>query len=430
MTNCVIDVNDFELRACVGNGAIVSSPGYACAVDGQVELGARALAQAQLHPRTTENRYWRDLGTTPLPHFGKRVRHHADLAWLHLAQLRSLAGACDGVVFAVPGSFSHEQLSLLLGVAPAAKLQPLALVDSAVAAAAAALGPGRWAHVDLQQHQAVVTVLEVGAEVRRGAVEVLPGLGVNALRAACVRAVTRCFVAHCRFDPLHHAETEQLLYDQLPRWLEGLATSPEINVHLAWRGARFDTRLSRATIAEAVTPLLARLRAALPAGLMPVASHRLAAQPGYAEVFGATPALSPRAVFDGLRIPPPAAAASAGLRLVSALRACENPSILAPTSPGGTLATHVLDHHLAWALSRAPLYLLARGGCARVPDPLAWCSVTLGAHGAELTTQDARVRVNGQAVVGRHPLAAGDQITFTGGAALFTLIAVHGADDA
>ncbi|HMM76565.1 MAG TPA: hypothetical protein PJ986_12705 [Gammaproteobacteria bacterium] len=428
MTNCVVDVNDFELRARIGDGEIASSPGYACAVDGQVELGARALAQAQLHPRTTENRFWRDLDTAPLTHFGKRVRHHADLVWLHLEHLRGLLGHVDGAVFAVPGSLSHEQLSLLLGVAPAAKLKPIALVDSAVAAGAAALGPGQWAHVDLQQHQAVVTVLEVGAEIRRGTVEVLPGLGINALRAACVRAVTRAFVAHCRFDPLHHAETEQLLYDQLARWIELLARSPEINVQLTWRGGRFDTRLSRATIAEAATPLLARLRAALPASLMPVASHRLAAQPGYAEVFGATPVLSPRAVFDALRAPPPGA--GNGIRLVTSMRACESPTILAPAQPGAAAATHVLDHHLAFALSRAPLYLLARGGCTRTPEPLAWCSIALGAHGAELTTQDARVRVNGQAVVGRIPLAAGDQITFTGAAALFTMIAVQGADDA
>ncbi len=428
MTICVFDVNDFELRAAVDGGTLIASPGYACAIDGRVELGTRARAQAQLHPRTTENRFWRDLDTTPIAHFGTRVRHHADLVWLHLEHLRQQLGPLGDVVFAVPGSLSHAQLALLLGVAPAAKLKPAALVDSAVAAGAAALGPGHWAHVDLQQHQAVVTALDVAAEVRRGAVEVLPGLGINALCAACVRAVTRAFVTHCRFDPLHHADTEQLLYDELPRWLALLATSPEINVQITWRGRRCDTRLSRTAIIEAVQPLLSRLRAALPAGLMPVASHRLAAQPGYAEIFGSTPALAPRAVFDALRRPP--ASAGDGIRLVTSLPACDTPAIVAPARAAASAATHVLDHHHACALSRTPLYLLARGGFAKTPDALSWCSLALGAHGAELTTQDARVRVNGQAVVGRIPLAAGDQITFTGAPALFTLIAVRPVDDA
>lgn len=428
MSHCVIDVNDFELRAAVGAHPVVSSPGYAGAIDGRIELGARALAQAQLHPRTTENRFWRDLGTATPTRFGKRARHHADLVWLHLEHLRRLVGNVDGAIFAVPGSLSHEQLSLLLGVAPAAGLKPLALIDSAVAAGAAALGAGGWAHIDLQQHQAVVTVLEVGSEVRRGAVEVLPGLGVNALRAACVRAITQAFVAHCRFDPLHHAATEQLLYDRLPEWIERLASSAEISVQLAWRERRFDTRLARAALVQATAPLLTRLRAALPANLMPVASHRLAAQPGFAEVFAATPALAANAVFDALRGAP--ARATDALRLVTALPATGAPSVLPPAPARAAAATHVLEHPCAYPLSHTPLYLLPRGGCARTPDPQTWCSVALGAHGAELVAQDARVRVNGRAVVGRIPLVAGDQITFAGAATLFTLIAVRGGDDA
>lgn len=428
MTNCVIEINDFELRAMNAAGAVTSSPGYASAVDGNIDVGAAALTQAQVHPRTTENRFWRDLNTAPIHHFGKRARHHGDLAYLHLEHLRKLAGQPAEAVFAVPGSLSHEQLALLLGIAQACRLKPLALVDSAVAAAAAALGSGHWAHVDLQQHQAVVTTLEVDTAVRRGAVEVLPGLGINAIRTACVQAITRAFVAHCRFDPLHHAATEQLLHDQLPRWLELLATSPEISVQLAWRGTRFDTRIARSTLVTAVAPLLTRLRAALPAGLRHVASHRLAQQPGYVDTFGATPVLDAGAVFAGLRQPLPS---TDGIRLVTTLPACSTPSITAPIARGATAATHVLDHHTAAALSRTPLHLLARGGFAQAADPLAWCSVALGASGvAELTTQDDRVRVNGQAVSGRVPLAAGDQITFSGAAALFTMIAVLPADAA
>ena len=57
MATCVIDVNDFELRAAVGGEVVAASPGYASAADGQVELGDRAQAQAQLHPRATENRF-------------------------------------------------------------------------------------------------------------------------------------------------------------------------------------------------------------------------------------------------------------------------------------------------------------------------------------------------------------------------------------
>ncbi len=432
MATCVIDVNDFELRAALGGDVVAASPGYATALDGQVEVGARALALAQLHPRATENRFWRDLNTAPVQHFGKRVRHHADLAYLHLAHLRTLAGLPQEAVFAVPGSMTHEQLALLLGIAQACHLQPIALVDSAVAAGAAALGSGHWALIDLQQHQAVITGLTVDERVTRGVVEVLPGLGLNALRQACVQVVTQAFVTHCRFDPLHHAATEQLLFAQLPGWLDLLAQHAEIRVQLDWRGARFDTRVERVAMVKAVTPLLARLRAALPATAKPVASHRLAAQPGFADLFGATPVLAAHAIFDGLQLPP-VAPTEQGIRLVTELRAS-----IAPTITGGDAVTavpgaptHLLNHHRAAALGPAPLFLLARGGFSRSPDATALCATSLSATGAELDAPDAgRVLVNGRAVSGTVLLAAGDQITFSGASALFTAITVLPADAA
>ncbi len=431
MTTCVIEVNDIELRAAVDGEVVASSPGVACAVNGQVEIGASALAQAQLHPRATENRFWRDLNTAPLQQFGKRVRHHADLAYLHLEHLRSLARGPSAAVFAVPGSLSHEQLSLLLGIAQACRLKPLALVDSAVAAGAAQLGAGRWAHVDLQQHQAVITNLDIGERVTRGTVEVMPGLGQLAIRQACVQVITAAFVTHCRFDPLHHAATEQLLHDHLPNWLALLADNAEIRVQLEYRGARFDTRVERTAVVGAVAPLLTRLRTALPAGAQPVASHRLAAQPAYAEVFGSVPRLRAAAVFDALRALSPGDSAE-GLKLITALPASSAPTLQVATAhlaTGG--ATHLLDHHTAFPLVQTPLYLLARGGCSRTPDPMALCSVGREANGPELhALVDGRVMLNGRPVAGRAPLAAGDVVTFTGASALFTAITVQQDDDA
>lgn len=433
MATCVIDVNDIELRAARGD-LVTASPGYAAFVNGQVEIGTRALAQALLHPRATENRYWRDLNTAPIQHFGKRIRHHADLAFLHLEHLRGIAGTPTEAMFAVPGSMTHEQLALLLGVAQAARLRPLCLVDSAVAAAAAALDRGYWAHLDLQQHQAVITGLEVGDDVTRGTVEVIPGIGLNRLRLACVQVVTTAFVTHCRFDPLHHAATEQLLHDQLPAWLALLAEHAEIRVQLEFRGNRFDTRVDRAAIIAAVAPLLGRLRAALPAGVQTVASHRLSAQPGFSQVFGPTPSLGARAVFTALQVPP-GDPTDQGLRLITTLPATRTPSIMsqqpAPAGPAGGAPTHLLDHHTAAALGTAPLYLLSRGGYTREADPAALCSVVRSAEGTVLSSlAEHRVLVNGRAVGTRTLLKPGDQITFAGATAIFVAITVLPEDAA
>jgi hypothetical protein len=184
-------------------------------------------------------------------------------------------------------------------------------------------------------------------------------------------------------------------------------------------------------VARAVAPLLTKLRAALPAGAQAVARHRLAAQPAYAEVFGSVPRLRAAAVFDALRVLAPGDA-SQGLKLITELAASSAPTLQAATADFATgSATHLLDHHTAFALKQTPLYLLARGGCSRTPDPMALCSVAREASGPELhALVDGRVMLNGRPVAGRVAIAAGDLVTFTGASALFTAIAVQKDDDA
>jgi len=430
MTTCVIEVNDYELRLATRGEVLASSPGQATLVDGRVEIGSAAMAVAWTHPRTSENRYWRDLNTAAIEHLGPRVRHHADLAWMQLEQLKSRGGNPAQVQFAVPGSMHTEQLSLLLGLADATQLRTTALVDSAVAAGAGALGPGHWAHVDLQQHQAVITRLDVNEQVSRGLVEVLPELGLNRLREACIRVITQCFVSHCRFDPRHHADTEQILQSQLDQWLGMLRQHHEIKLQLDYRGRRFDTRLTRSAIQDALIPLLNPLREALPAGATPVASHRLAAQPGFSACFPGVAVLPEKAVFIGMASL--ASASGTAQSLVVQLPAARTPSVqvvIPATAPVSDAPTHILDHDTARAIDHKPVYLLSRGGFARSAEAGGFCGVTRSAQGLELQPMaDARVRVNGQAVNRPQRLVAGDQITLQGASVLYTAIRVQGPD--
>lgn len=432
MIPCVIELNDAELRVAKAGEIVARSTGQATLVDGQIEIGNSALAVAWTHPRTSENRYWRDLNTAHIDHLGKRARHHADLAWLQLQALKAQGGDPVDVQFAVPGSMQAEQLSLLLGIAEASGLRTFGLVDSAVAAGAATLPAGSWAHVDLQQHQAVITRLDVATEVTRGVVEVLPGLGLNRLREACIRVITEAFVTHCRFDPRHHASTEQLLQTHLGHWLDVLKGQAEIKVHLEYQGRRFETRVARGAIVDATQAQLRALREALPLQAVPVASHRLAAVVGFSEVFMGVSTLGEKAVFQGM---PAATKTAAALSLTTVLPATTTPIALATVqaaTPAGDQATHLLDHHAAMALGTAPLYLGNRGGFSPAATPDAFASVQGGPRGMELMPLAAgRVRVNGQLVDGaRAALTPGDQITLSGTSVLYTAIQVIGFDAA
>ena len=61
--------------------------------------------------------------------------------------------------------------------------------------------------------------LEVSGAVKRTAVKVIDDVGLLAIQDKCVNHIADLFVQQSRFDPLHHAATEQALlqpYDAMP----------------------------------------------------------------------------------------------------------------------------------------------------------------------------------------------------------------------
>ena len=159
MTDAVIELNDCEVTVVQAGNVVASSPGIAVIKEDRIELGQAALQSTHIDPRNTFSRFWSNLNQDNFKRRTKLARHNADLAFAHLSALNEMAGEVDEVVFAVPGSFTKGQLSLLLGLAEASPFTATGLVDAAVAATAATAGAGEYNHLDIHLQHTVVTSL-------------------------------------------------------------------------------------------------------------------------------------------------------------------------------------------------------------------------------------------------------------------------------
>ncbi len=242
---CIIELNDADIRVHHGERLMLRCPGLAVIRGDNLHLGEQAAGMTHLHPRQTHNRYWSALSQDPWPSATGVLRHNADLAHQHLISLHERAGKPAQVIFAVPGSFSTAQLALLLGISQSCPFTAVGLVDAAVAATAVSAGPGRYQHLDLQLHQAVLTRIDVQEQVERHSVDVIEGSGILALYDAAAEFISDTFIQQSRFDPLHRAETEQALYDQLSRALATLQSQAEVMLDIAASGSRHQVRLTR-----------------------------------------------------------------------------------------------------------------------------------------------------------------------------------------
>jgi hypothetical protein len=258
VTALAIEVNDVGLVALAAGASrpLPVSPGVALFDGERVLLGTEAADQARLKPLGVQETYWDRLDTSPagVP-YPQEVRH-ADLAHAQLAALRAEAGRGITEVFlAVPGFYTTAALRLLLGVARAAGLPVMGLVDAAVAAASLGHPGEALVHLDLTRHRSVATAIAQGNGLARRGVLAEEGRGWNTFEEAWAGAVAAQFVRETRFDPRHAGPTEQALHDALPGWLDELCVRQAVPAVLRGGGREHTIELTRASLLDSAAGL-------------------------------------------------------------------------------------------------------------------------------------------------------------------------------
>jgi hypothetical protein len=445
-----LDLTDSGILGVGEGGTLVGpSPGYALVEDEGVVVGSEAVARAHLRPRFVMSRFWERLDGEPLGRPFPEGLTAADLVHAHLKSVWEKAGgAFDEVVLTVPGTHGTESLGRLMGIAQALEVPVVGLVDTAVAAAASGVPGERLLLVDVHLHRATVAELRQGGEIVRDRLTTIDRWGLHELRDALARRIARSFIHATRFDPLHDAETEQVLHDRLPGWLESLRDGDRalLSITAGGRENEVEVEVSRADVEEWVRPHAEELAQKVSLLKPPGEPTTLLVTAHAAQVPGVVSRLAAMRNSEVVLVPPQAAAAGAlrerdalragkeGLRFVTRLPRRERgaddgsvggavllkpPPVPAPPTETGR-PTHVLLGHRACALTAQPLVVGtappedARG--LRLDGETAGISrahCRLFETGGEVVLEDLSTYgtfVNGEAIVGRVVVFPGDRV--------------------
>ena len=406
------------------------SPGLAMIDGRELAVGLDAESRARLNPRRLHSRFWQDLGTAPLGRPFPGYLRTADLAHAHLkAVWEADGGNAEEVLVALPGVYSDEQLALLLGIAREVGIRVCGLIDAAVAAAADRELKPHVLHLDLHLHRAVFTELEAGQEIVRKSIRAEPRVGLLALRDTWARVIAQTFVRTTRFDPLHVAATEQVLYTQLTDHLEVLTEKESTEVCIASGGRQHTIELDRARIIDAAKPTYDTLSSLVkdhetPNDTTLLLSHRSAALPGLADhleehtdskvvvLHPAAAAGGALAHADRIRSPDPA------LPFITRLPGLDarppGPVTIPVTPPRDGerhLPTHLVVNGVAHRIDSEPLVLDHAGIVERADLNQPQVSVRWLAGQAVLEAPSGTdVTINGNPIEGRTALAPGDRL--------------------
>jgi FHA domain len=406
-----IEFNDSLLTACRDKQLLFAEPGCAvvAAAAAAAVFGAEARRTAFSRPVTYHDRYWRDLSEQRLTRAAPPFESSADLAF---GQLGKLWQACSAditqVGYAVPVYWSKEQLALLLGISAELGIPVTTLVEIPVAATRREYPDSELLHVDVSAHATTLSYMTQQGAVGIQRNEVFAELGKNAIERSCAEYFARRFLACSRFDPLHAADSEQIVYEQLGSWLDLLNRNAEVTLQFQFKSNEFQATVTRADLVQSLQrrmqPLIQALRASLrvdrPTALQ--LNAVLAGFPGLAELFTELPGcdvftLEPGAAARGLaqrqaQLPHDATARS----ICRSLPWDQPPATLsverAMASPVALQPSHVVCGSRAWRLGGLAL----RVGSEAVAGEY---SLVIDARHAGISRQHCSIETSGGRIV-------------------------------
>lgn len=427
MSTYIIELKDHGVRVCNDQGLLVQSPGFANIAAEKPVFGKQARELYRLHPRQSFNQFWSQLSLDKLVNTNDYFRHQADLAYGHLSTLGLDAGIQGNVIFAIPSNFSRNQLAILLGLTKQCDFTATGLVDLSVAAAAGATSAASILVVDIQLHQTVLVRLKnSGGKITRETVQQIPGTGLVQLQDAWCNMITDAFIKQSRFNPLHNAETEQYIYNQLEGWIDAARAGNEVLMEINHKGTVHQAKLNMGYFEQKAGAILGRVRQELD-GLTNdideiLVFSDMASLPGVSVYLPEMTLIEDTHVASQcLNHEQHISGNPDALGFVTALPAKDRPqSTNASAAVNG--ASHVLINHRAYRLPDNTLCIGPRGGKGPSGKGVVFIEVDDAGLNEPITftRQDGHfvldkkgndaIKVNGESPVQPHPLALGDRI--------------------
>lgn len=436
MSLAVFNINDAGIQLSLEGELLRTSPGYAVLDNNSLLIGETASEQAKLLPRWTNTRFWSQLDTNPLSSGTSRIRHHADLAFAHLEDLwRTVSDQCENTIVVVPGYFSNEQLSLLLGLAKECQMPIGGIVDQSIIAASNLPLHQTILHLDIHLHAITLTRINNTGSLVRKQVSIPVEAGLFTLWDRWANIIAEQFIQATRFDPMHTASTEQQLFNQLPNWIAGLGAAPSHAFSLDIEGTTHSVNVARDVLMQGCTSIYPQMvqaiRGELSAdrGTSLLLSHRFAGFPGLRESLK---------LVNGINIvelPPLKASSSALAHAADIMGDSSAVSHVLQLNAGESLAdnavaarstkvSHLLWHHHAFPIGHGiRIGEDLSNGPVDSADPV--CTIYL--RNQQLTIESERpelVKLNGRSVTGSMSLSPGDRIVINGEE--LTAISVNG----
>ena len=256
MARFSLNLNDANITLFDGEKIVYREPGFASIKNDEIFCGIPAYENWRLDPRRTYHKFWMDLSTKAIPE--ERFSHlcPGDLASFQIENIwRKHGSGVKELIVIVPQNMTVDNLGLFLGIADDLDLPVVSLIDAAVAATRRQYKDALLIHIDLGLHLAYVSRLSQVGMTQIDRYEIIQDTGLLKLYECWVRKIGKNFVAQSRFDPLHSAELEQLLFNRLLDWLHEASLNKLVNMKIEYLGEEYSASIELKELIDVALPI-------------------------------------------------------------------------------------------------------------------------------------------------------------------------------
>ncbi len=253
-----IELNDSGIIVSDGQQVLFNSPGYIIDLAGQEWIGVAACERAFLYPNNCSHRFWFELSQAQVDTVNQDV---INLAFRHLAYIwKQVSVNVQTVILVVPATFTKTGLGLLLGICKQLSIPVRTMIHHAVLVPRQSDYSGVTIYVDVQLHCTAITRLnEQQSEFCVAQTENLNDVNLLSIYTETAEFIAQKFIRTTRLDPMHSAELEQQLFNNLPKWLRMAQSQSVVRCQLAHQGNVFEVIIESTDLQEKIKSKLNRI---------------------------------------------------------------------------------------------------------------------------------------------------------------------------
>jgi len=232
LSPAILNINNSGICLFQNDRVLYKEIGIILNSDDGFLLGSKAMDSRRILPKNINHDFWSNLSETKIQSSAFSDYSSADLVSFQLKEVLQFINNNDPIIIIYPSYLDSENLSLLLGIANALNIKIITFIESSIAATKEKYFASRIIHLDIHLHGITASLMSDKKDVSVEESIFIEECGLFQLYDSWVNLITESCIEQLRYDPMHSAKTDQMLYDKIIKIIDETTKKNKVTINV------------------------------------------------------------------------------------------------------------------------------------------------------------------------------------------------------